>query len=100
MDQRHQRDRRRPSVNSGGATGIRTPETVSRLLTFQVSAFDHSAIAPQRSGVEIAGIPDFRRGGESGIRTLGRLSPTPHFECGALNHSANSPLRSNAWRNH
>ena len=31
---------------SGGATGIRTLETVSRLHTFQACAFDHSATAP------------------------------------------------------
>ena len=30
----------------GGATGIRTLETVSRLHTFQACAFDHSATAP------------------------------------------------------
>ena len=32
--------------DSGGATGIRTLETVSRLHTFQACAFDHSATAP------------------------------------------------------
>jgi hypothetical protein len=31
---------------NGGATGIRTLETVSRLHTFQACAFDHSATAP------------------------------------------------------
>ncbi len=31
---------------SGGAGGIRTLETVSRLHTFQACAFDHSATAP------------------------------------------------------
>ena len=30
----------------GGAGGIRTLETVSRLHTFQACAFDHSATAP------------------------------------------------------
>ena len=34
---------------SGGAGGIRTLETVSRLHTFQACAFDHSATAPSRS---------------------------------------------------
>ena len=32
--------------DNGGATGIRTLETVSRLHTFQACAFDHSATAP------------------------------------------------------
>ena len=32
--------------DGGGATGIRTLETVSRLHTFQACAFDHSATAP------------------------------------------------------
>ncbi|MEM8776736.1 MAG: hypothetical protein AAGF53_17010, partial [Pseudomonadota bacterium] len=31
------------SVESGGETGIRTLETVSRLHAFQACAFDHSA---------------------------------------------------------
>ncbi len=31
---------------SGGETGIRTLETVSRLHTFQACAFDHSATSP------------------------------------------------------
>ena len=31
---------------SGGASGIRTHETISRLLVFKTSAFNHSAIAP------------------------------------------------------
>ena len=35
----------------GGATGIRTLETVSRLHTFQACAFDHSATAPLPRGV-------------------------------------------------
>ena len=35
----------------GGATGIRTLETVSRLHTFQACAFDHSATAPLWRGV-------------------------------------------------
>ena len=30
----------------GGETGIRTPEPVARLLPFQGSAIDHSAISP------------------------------------------------------
>ncbi len=34
---------------SGGETGIRTLETVSRLHTFQACAFDHSATSPARS---------------------------------------------------
>ncbi len=33
---------------SGGQTGIRTLETVSRLHTFQACAFDHSATCPWR----------------------------------------------------
>jgi hypothetical protein len=37
---------------SGGETGIRTLETVSRLHTFQACAFDHSATSP--AGVRIA----------------------------------------------
>ncbi len=36
---------------SGGETGIRTLETVSRLHTFQACAFDHSATSPVRDGV-------------------------------------------------
>lgn len=32
---------------SGGAGGIRTHETVSRLLVFKTSAFNHSATAPR-----------------------------------------------------
>ena len=36
----------------GGATGIRTLETVSRLHTFQACAFDHSATAPLRGGLD------------------------------------------------
>ena len=34
---------------SGGETGIRTLETVSRLHTFQACAFDHSATSPARA---------------------------------------------------
>ena len=33
-------------ILSGGQTGIRTLETVSRLHTFQACAFDHSATCP------------------------------------------------------
>ena len=36
---------------NGGATGIRTLETVSRLHTFQACAFDHSATAPLMRGL-------------------------------------------------
>lgn len=33
-------------IDSGGETGIRTPEPVAQLLPFQGSAIDHSAISP------------------------------------------------------
>ena len=33
-------------VPTGGETGIRTLDTLSSILTLQVSAFDHSAISP------------------------------------------------------
>ena len=33
---------------AGGGRGIRTPETVSRLHTFQACAFNHSATPPVR----------------------------------------------------
>ena len=39
---------KRFSRASGGETGIRTLETVSRLHTFQACAFDHSATDPLR----------------------------------------------------
>ena len=39
----------------GGAEGIRTLETVSRLHTFQACAFDHSATAPLTRLTERAG---------------------------------------------
>ena len=35
--------------DSGGESGIRTRETVSRLHTFQACAFDHSATSPVRA---------------------------------------------------
>ena len=39
---------------SGGETGIRTLETVSRLHAFQACAFDHSATSPWRSAYSSA----------------------------------------------
>ena len=53
-------------LGRGGATGIRTLETVSRLHTFQACAFDHSATAPLRgvydAGAVVASGPRDRAG--------------------------------------
>jgi hypothetical protein len=36
--------------STGGEGGIRTPETLTRLLVFKTSAFNHSATSPQCAG--------------------------------------------------
>ena len=38
-------------MRPGGGTGIRTPGTLARSLVFKTSAFNHSAIPPQRASV-------------------------------------------------
>ncbi len=53
--------------SSGGESGIRTRETVSRLHAFQACAFDHSATSPVAVSYRGVGIPckiriDFRNG--------------------------------------
>ena len=52
---------------SGGQTGIRTLETVTRLHTFQACAFDHSATCPLRAFTPL----NFA---EQGKKTLGFFS--------------------------
>ena len=43
---------------SGGGSGIRTRDTVSRIHTFQACAFNHSATPPQSAFARPAGPPN------------------------------------------
>ena len=43
-------------LKSGGETGIRTLDTVSRIHAFQACAFSHSAISPRYINQELRGI--------------------------------------------
>src|SRR5882672_8610347 len=44
------------SVKTGGEIGIRTLDTRKRILDFESSAFDHSAISPQRRIIASSGV--------------------------------------------
>src|ERR1700722_14299014 len=84
----------------GGGSGIRTHDTVSRILAFQASAFSHSAIPPQRRARQrvlaggrtiVAGrslasvVAPLRRGGI-------------HLACQALGDRGAKPAGASPWR--
>ena len=79
-----------PNYTIGGERGIRTPDTVSRILAFQASPFNHSGTSPRGAHYTLSAVELpvclGRQAGQEGLRVLLRRCGTLCSRPAEINH--------------